>query len=154
MKLMLGTHSSNPDSSCECDYALVDLNRELAWNILRKLDLVRELNKKEDSVSCVSFHAGCNAQFFEYCDEVEEIQSTDGRPLADGVWNAEGITIPEEMFQRTECDRLIIYANGNTGSSETILFQAVPKHASIEVETDYLPLELIQQAAKEEPSRA
>lgn len=142
MKLLIGTHCSN-DNNCGCDYAIVDLTQEGAKALLRKIDIVQKLREEDDLVSCVEFHAPCDALYLECCDEIEAIQ-TDENKLADSVWNADTLPPMPDDYLRTECDRLVIYANWNKAIGPTVFWRAVPKHTDVEVETDYIPVELIK----------
>ena len=148
MKLLFGSHT-DAMVNCGCDYALIDLSPESARELLRKIELVRELRQQEDLVSCVEFDSGCQANFLEACEEIEEIQ-TDENKLADSVWNATTLKQGEDDYLRTECDRLIIYANENKAIGPTIFWRSVPKHSDIDIETDYIPIELIERLAKGE----
>lgn len=148
MKLLLGTHTSS-DTNCECDYAFIDFTSKKAKEVLRKIGLVQELRAKEELVSCVEFLTGVEPGYLEYTDKIEEIQ-TEENTVADNVWNAEALEVKEDDFNRTECDRLIIYANWNKVVGPTIFWRTVPKHSDVEIETDYIPMELIERIAKGE----
>lgn len=113
-----------------------------------KIELVQELRAKEELVSCVEFHSGCFANFMECGENIEAIQ-TDENKLADSVWNADKLKYSEDDYLRTECDRLVIYANWNKAVGPTIFWKAIPKHTDVEVETDYIPFEVIQKAMGE-----
>jgi hypothetical protein len=147
MKIMLGTHSSSEEEKLDCDYAVIDLTPGIAGGILAKLELIRELEKKDASITSVEFYAAGYMHCVKACEETESIEA-DAYELACGIYDGENVAIPESVIQRTECERLVVYANWSLSSGPTILWRCVPKHADIEIETDYIPLELIKKISE------
>jgi hypothetical protein len=150
MKIMLSVNSA---ADTRPDYAVIDLTPALARDIIAKNELVRQINLKDDSVMHVEFY-NVPANYFELCDESEKVIA-DNDELSDGIWIAEELIIPEDDFYRTECERLVIYANANPGvGGPTILYKAAAKYSDVEFCTAYIPLPLIEQIAKEHNEKA
>ena len=65
MHLILNAHSSNPDYSGDCDYALVDLTPALAKRIRSRVALARQAGQHDnDLYELCSW--GSSAEFYDY----------------------------------------------------------------------------------------
>jgi hypothetical protein len=148
MKILIGTHSSMAEYNADCDYALLDLTPELARDILGKLELVREFCKRDNTVSLIEFAMFGNPEFTSYCTGTDAVMTTENL-LREDVYKADGLIL-DESIQRVDVQTLIIYAEHRDSVEPLILFSAIPKHTSIEIETNIIPLDLITAISKGE----
>lgn len=146
MKLLIGTHTDAYDT-CGCEYAIVDMDSELAKLLLRNIALVNALHDANDSVCCVEFFMPGLVKYFNPEESIYDIQ-TDDNQLADGIWNADAMDNIGDPSP-TDCDRLAINADRSGSHGPTLFFTTIPHNTSILVETDIIPESIIKKIAGE-----
>jgi len=139
MRLLLATHSSNSEYNAECDYAILDLTKELARAILKRIVLVSKLKKDDPDLCRMSFW-DYSARFIA-CGTIEDEDFMEG--FDDRVELPEGFDTNTSWFkqQRTDMDRMFV-------DEDSVYWESIPKHTDIYVETRALPVDLIRQVAE------
>jgi hypothetical protein len=141
MKLVMSTWSSD-DFNGDCDFAIVDVTSELATKILRRMDIVRRLHLEDVSVRELVFW-DCTPEFFATPDDEElvELLPEDGDSYKTLPADRK---IPDECFQSTECECLVIDV---CGEAVEAFWRASPKHVEVTITTTSLPRSFIEQIA-------
>jgi hypothetical protein len=149
MKVVLNTWSTSEDYNADCDYALVDLTSNLAARILTRMNLIDRLRKDDMALHEVSFW-DATAEFFATPDEesLAEYLPEDGDSF---TVLPEGIEIPVDSFQRTDCDRLNIDV---CGSDLEVSWRSYPRHVTLQITTTSVPRSFLEKVAGRMPSAA
>lgn len=126
-KLVLQCRSDNEDFNGECDWFVVDVTRQYARAIVRR---VRILAKAQE----IDKHA-YELYFWDYHGDF--FSSND-----DGAYE-EGVSQP----QRTECQQMIARL-GPDGAHPGVLWMCYPKHSDVVVTSDSVPYSTLLELAK------
>lgn len=148
MKL-ISTVSSDHDDSSGCDYALIDLDADLARLALKRvgtLEADKQVDPGLDEMyfwdSHVEYLSPWNAEEGDNADSLSAILDklhTVGDVL---IRAPDDFAVPENFLVPVECSQMIARENA-------IAFIAIPKHASYYVRTAEVPLQMIEAAAAE-----
>ena len=147
MKILLECYVAGDWNNC--DYCLLNINREYAHQISRQVDKSDAFNRAMDKeVSLIEYH-DYKARYLEYADAnqgiIDAIATADNK-ISDGVWNAGHVDTATLEYNRTDTDRLLIYLQ----SEPVVLWRTVPKHTDVTVCTAYLPISIIKSIARGE----
>lgn len=134
MKLLLRTFSTVEDFYGECDWAFVDITKELAQTILKRAKAFKKAKEADDCLVEMNFW-DTSACFFEYSKLPKELHDK----LHDEEWMITEETYSEEDAQRTECDVMTILDN-------YVYWEMIPKHTDIRITTGSIPLAEIEKA--------
>jgi hypothetical protein len=133
--ILLATSCANEYLESEVDYSLISLMPEYVADILKSMDSVARMHKKDDSIYSLE-RWDYHAKYCGYNDKFETLQDDHGRLLCD-VPRGEPILLTsdpefvETAFARVECQTLQI-------SPLDVWWTAYVKHTHDRVET--LPL--------------
>ena len=153
MKLILRVSSSNEYCDGGCEYAAVDLTRDLANIALRRIQVLKE-QKKSDELVYETYYWDFNAEYFSLradftnvpekvktatliVAEIVEALATDDSEL---ITAPDDFEVVEAQICTVECGQMITREEG-------IAFLAIPKHCDFYVTTAEIPLPLLQDAA-------
>ncbi len=144
MKLVSLVASDHDTSGC--DYALIDLNRDLARIALGRLKAFKAHKKTDPQLDEMYFWDG-HAEYFSpwNAGEGERADSLSEIPhklpdVGDELMRApDDFVVPENLLARVECSQIIV-------REDAIAFIAIPKHASYYIRTSEIPLPLIEAA--------
>jgi hypothetical protein len=152
MRIILKVSSSSEYCNGGCEFALLDLTPALARPALRRIATLREQKSLDPDIDEVYYWA----YFAEYFSpwgglasagkEVEATSVTlegmlDELPIEDKeiVCVPETFQLPPHQIARVECEQMVV----REGS---IVFMAIPKHASYYVQTVEIPLAMLETA--------
>ena len=147
MKILLECHVAGDWNNC--DYCLLNINREYAHQVFRQVDKSIAFNRAMDKeVTLIEYH-DYKARYLEYTDAnqdtIDAIVTADNK-ISDGVWRADAVDTSALAYNRTDVDRLLIYVQ----SEPVVLWRTVPKHTDVTVCTAYLPISIIKSIARGE----
>jgi hypothetical protein len=152
MRIVLKVSSSNEYCNGGCEFALLDLTPELARLALGRITTLREQKTRDPDIDEVYYWA----YFAEYFSPWKGIASP-GEEVEDTEWTLEGILdelpieekeivcVPESLqvsphqIIAVECEEMIVRL-------DSIVFMAIPKHASFYVQTVEIPLAMLEAA--------
>ncbi len=132
-----------------CDYATVDLTSGLAALACRRIAMLKEQKRLDDSLAESYFWDDRVDYFSPWLAEQEKdadalAETLDHLPAAAGDWveaPAE-FSIPDPLRARVECCQMVVRETG-------IAFVATPKHTSSYVFTAEIPLPSLEAAVAE-----
>ncbi|MHB8655717.1 MAG: hypothetical protein ACYDA9_17775 [Terriglobia bacterium] len=153
MKLILRVSSSNEYYDGGCEYAAVELTRELAHLALRRIEVLKE-HKKTDELVYETYYWDFNAEYFslraDFTNLPEKVKTTILTVAeiveALGVEEKEVVTAPDDFevveaqIAAVECGQMLVGEDG-------IAFLAIPKHCDFYVTTAEIPVSVLQEAA-------
>jgi hypothetical protein len=145
MKLVSLIESDHDTSSC--DYALIDLNRDLARIALGRLKAFKAHKKTDPQLDEMYFWDGhaeyfspWNAEGGERADSLSEILHK-LPDVGDELMRApDDFIVPENLLARVECSQMI-------AREDAISFSAIPKHASHYIRNAEITLQMIEAAS-------
>ncbi len=152
MRLVLKVTSGNEHSSGGCEYALLDLTPELTALGLRRIAVLKELNKTDPLIDETCYWAHFVVCYFDpwAAPEVEDREDTSpglGDKLDELKIEENGVVCVGENFcvapnqcAAVECERMIARA-------DSVAFTAIPRHCSFRVETREVPLAMLEAPA-------
>jgi hypothetical protein len=160
MKIILDTHSSNPDFSGDCDYAVVDLTPALVEQIRRRVELAQQVQQQDGDLWELYFWGG-TAEFWgsdllDACADAVAAAKGMGGDQAACDWREDldsngyallppGVGVEAFESQCTECCQMILRCSPSPQSTELeIAWTASPKHTDIYVTTRDLPLAVVE----------
>ncbi len=145
MKLVLKAFSSNEDFTGDCDYAFLDLTKEYAEMLLKRIEKAQRM-KAEDSCFYAVKYWDASCEYFKYHDGFEQAQDANGKSLEEAINSEEyavvtDFTPPEDSYARSDCDQAVV-------DHESVRWMCYPKHCdSTTIDTMRLLLDVIEQAA-------
>ena len=152
MRVILKVTSGNDHYSGGCEYALVDLTPELAALALRRIAVLKELEKLDPHIDETHYWAHFVVCYFDpWAGSEAEDRDDTGSALGDrldelGI-EEHGIVCVTEDFcvalsqcAAVECERMI-------ARTDSVAFTAIPRHCSFRVETREVPLAKLESAA-------
>ncbi len=160
MRIILKVSSSNEHCNGGCEFALLDLTPELARLAVARIATLREQKSLDPDIEETYYWAYFAEYFSPWKDPAspeEEVEST-GMPLEEmldelAIEEKEIVCIPEtcqvppHQIAAVECEQIIVRL-------DSIVFMAIPKHASFYVQTVELPLAMLEAAAATSTSPA
>lgn len=135
------------DDAFGCDYAFIDLTRDLAGLVLRRIAMLRE-QKCIDKDLFEMYFWDYHTEYFspwlaERSDETDRFATMmEGLPaVADDLMMAPiDFSVLESLLARVECCQMIV-------REDAIAFVAIPKHTSSYIYTADIPLPVIEAVA-------
>ena len=160
MRIILKVSSSNEHCNGGCDFALLDLTPELARLAVGRIATLREQKSLDPDIDEVYYFA----YFAEYFSPWEDPASSAGEFEGTGMTLEEMLDelaieekeiacvpetfqVPPHQIAAVECQQMVVRL-------DSIVFMAIPKHASFYVQTVELPLAMIEAAAATKTSPA
>ena len=152
MRVVLKVTSGNEHYSGGCEYALLDLTPELAALALRRIAVLKELEKLDPHIDETHYWAHFVVCYFDpwagsEAEDHDDTSSALGDRLDELKIEENGIVSVAEDFcvaatlcAAVECERMIARA-------DSVAFTAIPRHCSFRVETREVPLATIESAA-------
>ncbi len=153
MKLILRASSSNRYCDVGCEFAVVDLTRELASVALRRIRVLKE-HKKDDELVYETYYWDFHAKYFspraDFSSVPEKVKTA--MQVAAEIVEAleveekEVVTAPDdfqavqEQIAAVECEQMAVREDG-------IAFLAIPKHCDFYVTTAEIPVPMLESAA-------
>jgi len=159
VKIILSTHSSDPDFNGDCDYAVVELTPELVDRIRRRVELARQAGRQDSDLWEMYFWDGA-AEFYD-CGLVDACQQAFAADQAAQEWltaleqDGHAFVPPTANLtvcqpQRTECDQMIVRASPSLVESEhEIAWTVIAKHSDVYVTTSDLKLTSLEAYLKQ-----
>jgi hypothetical protein len=153
MKLLLRVSSSNEYCDGGCEYAAVELTRELASLALRRIEVLKE-HKKTDELVYETYYWDFNAEYFslraDFTNMPEKVKTTilavaeivEALAVDDNelVRAPDDFKVVEAQLAAAECGQMIVRDEG-------VAFPAIPKHCDFYVTTAEIPVSVLQEAA-------
>jgi hypothetical protein len=151
--VILTDWSSNPFNNGGCDFAIVELTRELANLALRRIASLCD-QKGLDPSAYETYYWGAEAEYFNpWTDQVAALEEKPSAASADieerlerlqvskrEMVLTEQLAISEHQIAAVECGQMVVREHG-------IAFTAIPEHTDFYVTTAEIPKEVLQQAA-------
>jgi hypothetical protein len=152
MRIVLKVSSNNEYCDGGCEFALVDLTPELAALALERTATLRE-QKNLDPDIIETYYWGYFAEYFSPWEDLassgKEVEGTtvtlegmlDELPIEEKeiVCLAESLQGSPDQIAAVECEQMIV-------RQDSIVFMAIPKHASFYVQTVEIPLAMLEAA--------
>jgi sulfur carrier protein ThiS len=160
MRIILKVSSSNEHCNGGCEFALLDLTPELARLAVGRIATLREQKSLDPDIDEVYYWAYFAEYFSPWKDPAstgEEVEGT-GMTLEEMLDELaieekeiacvpETFQVPPHQIAAVECEQIIVRL-------DSIVFMAIPKHASFYVQTVELPLAMLEAAAATSTSPA
>jgi hypothetical protein len=135
------------DDAFGCDYAMLNLTSELTGLACRRIAILKEQKRLEESL-VESYFWDTHADYFSpwLTDEEKDAHALsemlDGLPAVAGEWMEapSDFSIPDPFRARVECAQMVVREAG-------IAFVAIPKHTSSYIFTAEIPLPSLEDAA-------
>ncbi len=145
--------SSNEYCDGGCEYAAVDLTRELARLALRRIQVLKE-HKKNDDIVYETYYWDFNAEYFSLRSDftnMPEKMKTAILAVAEivealAVNDNELVTAPDD-FEVVEAQIAAVECGQMIARDDGIAFLAIPKHCDFYVTTAEIPVPLLHEAA-------
>jgi len=139
---------SSDQETWSCDYALVDLNPDLARLALRRINTFKVQKKADQQLGemyfwdfHVEYFSPGNADGGDSADSLS-VMLDKLPPLAGDLMRApDDFAVPENLLARVECSQMIVREGA-------VAFIAIPKHASHYIRTSEVPLSLLESATR------
>ena len=153
MRIILKVSSSNEHCNGDCEFALLDLTPELARLAVGRIATLREqksLDPDIDEVYCWAYFAEYFSPWKNPASPGEEVEGT-GMTLEEMLDELaieekevacvpESFHVPPHQIAAVECQQMVVRL-------DSIVFMAIPKHASYHVQTAEIPLAVLEAAA-------
>ncbi len=151
MRIVLKVSSSNEYCNGGCEFALLDLTPELARLALGRIATLREEKNRDPDIDEVYYWAYFAEYFSPWKDlasSAEELESTtvtlEGMLDELSIEEKEIVCVPETFEVpphqiAVECEQMVVRL-------DSIVFMAIPKHASFYVQTVEIPLAMLEAA--------
>lgn len=134
--------SSDHDTS-GCDYALIDLGRDLGRLAVGRVGFKAHKNTDPQLDEMyfwdnhVEYFTPWNAEEGDSADSLSEMLDKLNTVTDDLIRAPDDFAVPENLLARVECSQMIV-------CDDAITFIAVPKHASFYIRTAGIPLQMIE----------
>jgi hypothetical protein len=152
MRIVLKVASNNEYCNGGCEFALVDLTEELARLALGRIATLREQKDLDPDIDEVYYWAYFAEYFSPWKDPASPDEEVEGTTVAlEGMLDEFGIEekeivcvpetfqVPPHQIARVECEQMV-------ARLDSIVFMAIPKHASFYVQTVEIPLAMLEAA--------
>jgi len=152
VRVILKVTSGNEHYSGGCEYALLDLTPELAALALRRIAVLKDLEKRDPHIDETHYWAHFVVCYFdpwagseaedgenaisELADKLDELMIEENGVACVG----EDFSVAPSQCSAVECERMIARA-------DSVAFTAIPRHCSFRIETREVPLATIESAA-------
>lgn len=153
MKFLLRVSSSNQYCDGGCEFALVELTRGLANVALRRIEILKDQKKVDESIYETyywDFHAeyfSPRADFSGVPENAKTAMLAVGEIVEALVVEEKGVVtapddfeVVEEQIAAVECAQLVVGEGG-------VAFLAIPKHCDFYVTTAEIPVPVLESAA-------
>ena len=153
MKLILRVSSSNEYCDGGCEFASINLTRELANITLRRIHVLKDHKKVDESIYETyywDFHADYfspRADFSGVPENVKtamlgvgEILEALGAEEKEVVIAPDDFEVVEAQIAAVECEQMVVRIDG-------IAFLAIPRHCDLYVTTAEIPAAMLERAA-------
>jgi hypothetical protein len=146
MKILLQTHSSNPDWNDDCDYAVIDLTQELAKTILKRQEMANKLIEQDDFANEITFRDSGGIDFYSYSDAIDEITAKNSSADLWECGDAELGGNPRE----TEYETMLISCpiSKDRPAVFGVRWTCNPRHSGVDITTGEIPLGIVQEIAE------
>jgi hypothetical protein len=146
--------SGNENYNGGCEYALLDLNPDLASLALRRIAVLKEQRNLDPDIDETYYWA-----YFVQCYFDPWVESAEDAKEGEGTNSAVGDTLDElkiedngvvsvpENFQVQPSQCAIVECEQMVVSADSISFTAIPRHASLGVATAKVPVTMLETAA-------
>jgi hypothetical protein len=152
MRIVLRVSSSNEHCNGGCEFALLDLTPELARLALNRIATLREQKNLDPDIDEVYYWAYFVEYFSPWKDIAGSEEEVEGKCVVlegmlddlliedkEIVYVPETFRVPPQLITRVECEQMV-------ARLDSIVFTAIPKHASYYVQTVELPLAMLEAA--------
>ena len=153
MRIVLKVSSSNEYCDAGCEFALVDLTPELAALALERIAALRDQKTLDPNIDETSYWAYFVVCYFSrYARLAMDEKDVEGSHASMGymlddlqieerevVHVPEIFQVPSSQIAAVECEKMLVRA-------DSIIFSAIPKHASFYVQTVEIPIAMLEAA--------
>ena len=154
MRIALKVTSSNEYFNGGCEFALLDLTQELAALALRRIGTLREQKNLDPDIDETYYWAYFVDCYFDpWADssgdekDVESMSSAVGAILDElGIEDNEVVCVPES-FQVPPSQCAVVESEQMIVRADSISFTAIPRYASLRVQTTEIPITMLEAAA-------
>jgi len=141
MHLLMKTHSTNPDAEVGCRVGCVQLTPKLARLILKHIKAFKAAKEADSTLYEMHFWDGSvdylsEAGVAKIPEKVQDVLDT-GEGYSKIKDSFRNVDLTEEDFERTECDIMMVRADG-------VSWTCIPKHSDIYISTESLPIPIIK----------
>jgi hypothetical protein len=136
MKILTQANSSNDQYDADISFVLIDLTPKLARLILKRCAEFKRLKAKDKEALETYYWCG-EAIYLRYDDVAAKDQEAVNVDLI--VETKSKLTF--EDGQRVECSQMFV-------DEDSVTFTAIPKHTSIYITSERIPLSTVREAAK------
>jgi len=153
MRIILKVSSSNEHCNGGCEFALLDLAPNLAMLALGRIATLKEQKSLDPDIDEVYYWAYFAEYFSPWEDTASSAEEVEGTGMTleemldelsieekEIVCVPETFEVPPHQIVRVECNQMVVRL-------DSIVFMAIPKHASFYVQTVELPLAMLEAAA-------
>ena len=144
MRFVSWTSSSNPDYNGDIDYAAIEVGVDAAKQILARYAVFTAARAMDRDLYDMYYWDG-GPDWFGHVDDATEAwfaKHEDVEPPAGEILTMDdGVTFDGLEFQRVECVQMIICEDG-------VRWTAIPKHTSLYVTTETIPIATIREIAE------
>jgi hypothetical protein len=153
MRIVLKVSSSNEYCNGGCEFALLDLTPELTRLALGRIATLGEQKNRDPDIDEVYYWAYFAEYFSPWKDLASPGEEVEGTTVAlEGMLDElsieekeivcvpETFKVPPHQIARVECEQMV-------ARLDSIVFMAIPKHASFYVQTVEIPLAMLEAAS-------
>lgn len=144
MRYLLRTCSSDSDYNADCDYAVIDITKELAAEILRRRKAFTKMKEEDSALWEMYFWGGTqecisgSSLFFTEIDPPPLSKDQETLLEDNGFLELpEDFKVEADDILRTECEQMVIREDG-------VCWYCIPKHADVNITTESLKYGLIE----------
>ena len=138
--LLLAVFSTDPDTTGDCDFAVIEMSSVLACRSLTRIERIRTLSVEEPDLATLHYHDG-SARYYPFSDALEElITGVTGidlyASLDDHGWIIlpETLVLPCQPIHRTDATEMVV-------TTKAIWWSATPVQSRVIVRTAALSWE-------------
>lgn len=134
MRLLVRTTSSDEYHDCECSYAIIDINRDLAKFIIARKELLQMAHSKAPELYSLNFWDSTPT----YLSDVEELLGSEDSDDVIEYLDSHGSVVIEDgevpPGERTECNMLVL-------NEQCFYWRCYPRWSAVHIETVGIPYE-------------
>ena len=154
MRIALKVTSSNEYSNGGCEFALLDLTPEIAALALRRIRTLREQKNLDPDIDETYFWAYFVECYFDpWAESPGDEKDVEGTSSAVGdildeleIEDNEVVCVPES-FQVPPSQCSVVESEQMIVRADSISFTAIPRYASLRVQTAEIPITMLEAAA-------
>ena len=152
MRIVLKVTSGNEHCSGGCEYALLDLTAEIAALAVRRIAVLKEIEKLDRHIDETHYWAHFVVRYFDpwarsEVEDGEEASSASADKLDELKIEEIGVACVDEDFCVAPSQWAVVECEKMIARADSVAFTAVPRHCSFRVETREVPLATIESAA-------